>query len=450
MPTTPQPDPDPKIPGLRHLLPRQLAAGDIPLGWALSPPASLGFRAAADRSPARRARRLATFTGDGHLAVFARTGSGKSRGCTIPWLLQLPNSTIVLDIKAEAYHCTARWRRDHLGHRIAVLDAFGLVGGRDRLNPFDLVRGDHLEEDADVLTELFLDGHASSLKDPFWDACARAFLVGCIAHVATRPKPSPRQLRDLLSQDDIAYALALLLDQKQVESPLAQREITRFLNHEKDKVRPSVLSTAQQHLRAFAGEKCLQTLERSTIALDDVIGGDGFTIYIVIPPENMTSHGPLLRLWIGTLLQAVTRRRRRPDASTLFLLDEIAQCGTLPILRQALTLLRGYGLTTITLWQDLAQMQRLYDDWRTLLNNCAVVATFGASTFEMARTLGDVIGVAPDQLRAMPVANALFSLPGGRPFEVRRLDYLTDRFLRERSAANPWFAPGVDPEAPER
>jgi type IV secretion system protein VirD4 len=432
-------------PGLRFRLPSQLAAGEIPLGWSLSPSSRLGFAGPAP-APVARSRRLATFPGDGHLAVFARTGSGKGRGCTIPWLLQLPNSAIVLDIKAEAFHCTARWRREHLGHRIAVLDPFGMVGGTDRLNPFDLIRPDHLEEDADTLTELFLDGRPTSTKDPFWDTVARAFLLGCIAHVASRPDAGPRQLRDLLQQDDVAYALAVLLDTKQVSSALARREFGTFLNHEKDKVRPSVLSTAQQHLRVLAGEACVASLEHSTISLADVIRGEQFTIYIVIPPENLHSHGPLLRLWIGMLLQAISRRRRAPGSSTLFVLDEVAQCGTLPILRQALTLMRGYGLCTMTMWQDLAQLQRLYDDWRTLLNNCAVLEAFGASTFEMARALGEVIGVAPEVLRDMPPENAMISLPGGRPFQVQRLDYLRDRFLVSRSAPNPWFAPRERPD----
>jgi type IV secretion system protein VirD4 len=450
----PRPNRRGSAPGLRFRLPSQLTAGEIPLGWSLSPTTQLGF-AGPTPAPTRRSRsRLATFTGDGHLAVFGRTGSGKGRGCTIPWLLQLPNSAIVLDIKAEAYHCTARWRREHLGHRIAVLDPFGMVGGGDRLNPFDLIRPDHLEEDADTLTELFLDGRPTSVKDPFWDTVARAFLLGCIAHVASRPDAGPRQLRDLLQQNDVAYAIAVLLDTKQVTSELAKREFGTFLNHENDKVRPSVLSTAQQHLRVLAGEACLRTLENSTISLADVIRGEQFTIYIVIPPENLNSHGPLLRLWIGTLLQAITRRREAPSSSTLFVLDEIAQCGTLPILRQALTLMRGYGLFTMTMWQDLAQLQRLYEDWRTLLNNSAVVKTFGASTFEMARALGDVIGVAPEVLRDMPSENAMVSLPGGRPFQVRRLDYLNDRFLMARSAPNPWFTrrqrPNDDPPTNER
>src|SRR3546814_14619691 len=50
------------------------------------------------------------------------------------------------------------------------------------------------------------------------------------------------------------------------------------------------------------------------------------------------------------------RRRARPEASTLFVLDEAAQLGTFNELRQAVTLLRGYGLQTWSFWQDASQL----------------------------------------------------------------------------------------------
>ena len=70
------------------------------------------------------------------------------------------------------------------------------------------------------------------------------------------------------------------------------------------------------------------------------------TIFIVLPSHMLSSYGRLLRLWIGTLLAAITRRRSRPAKPTLFILDEAAQLGELEELRLAVTLLRDYGLQT--------------------------------------------------------------------------------------------------------
>lgn len=435
-------DPNDRVPdpesGLVYRTPAQLRDGEIPIGWRLDAPAQVGFETPAPTRDGER--QLVAFRGEGHFLTIARTGAGKGRGCSIPWLLTLPNPAIVLDVKGEAFHTTAAWRRKKLGHKILVIDPFDKVSGTDRLNPFDLVRKGHLEEDSDVLAELFLDGHQKSLVDSFWDNHARSFLHGAIAHVASaHRKPTPRHLRDLLQCDDPVMEIAKLLDAKKVKSKLAAREFATFLNHEKEKVRNSVLSTAQQHLRPLAVEASVRSLCDSTVSLDDVSRGRDFTIYLVIPPENLASHGNLLRLWVGTLLHAVTRRTRRPPHNTVFLLDEIAQCGTLPILRQAITLLRGYGMTTMTLWQDLAQMQQLYPDWPSLLNNCAVVQTFGAPNFAMSKTVGDVIGVAPERIRDLPAGHSMVSVAGAEPFAVERMDYLRDSFLRDRSGKNPWF-----------
>src|SRR5687767_7137009 len=87
-------------------------------------------------------------------------------------------------------------------------------------------------------------------------------------------------------------------------------------------------------------------------------------------PVKRPAPGALLRMWVATLLGAVCRRTTIPPQRTLFLLDEAAQLGSLPILRQAVTLLRGYGLQVFTFWQDLSQLELLYPrDWPTILNN---------------------------------------------------------------------------------
>lgn len=427
--------------GLAVIRPASARPHDLVLGWAKPAGATVGFRQPGSRPEPR----VLTYRGDGHVAVFARTGAGKGRSCTIPWLLRMPNSAVVLDVKAEAYHCTARVRRERFGHRVVVLDPFDVCGGEDALNPFELIRPDRIDTDADALTELLLDGRPQTLPDPFWDNCARAFLVGCVAHIAATGKPGhPGQLRDLLLGDDVTRSIAVALDEGKVEEPVARREFVTFLNHEREKVRTSVLSTAQQALRVVASDRVVKSLSRTTFDLELLQRGDPITIYLVIPPENLASHGVLLRLWIGVLLQLVTRRQRRPKHNTLFFLDEIAQCGTLPILRQVITLLRGYGVTAITLWQDLSQLQALYPDWRTLLNNCGAILAFGASTFEMARAAGAVLGAAPERLRSLAPDDAVAAVAGHEPITLRRLDYLRDRIFKGRFEANPWFATASD------
>src|SRR3546814_13098496 len=114
--------------------------------------------------------------------------------------------------------------------------------------------------------------------------------------------------------------------------------------------------------------------ERSSIDFDAVTRGDPLTIYIVMPPHMLGPHGRLLRLWVGALMTAIMRRRARPEASTLFVLDEAAQLGTFNELPQAVTLLRGYWLKPWSFWQDAPHLQYLSpDDWPPMVTNHQVV-----------------------------------------------------------------------------
>src|SRR5690606_3287827 len=139
-----------------------------------------------------------------------------------------------------------------------------------------------------------------------------------------------------------------------------------------------IVAYAQEMLGFLRGDRVQASIGRTSFDLDDVTTGAPLSIYLVLPPHMLESHGRLLRLWIGTLLSCMTRRRGRPQQPTLLILDEAAQRGELPQLRQAITLLRGYGVQTWSFWQDVSQLQLLYPrDWQTMVNNCSVLQCFG-------------------------------------------------------------------------
>jgi type IV secretion system protein VirD4 len=165
------------------------------------------------------------------------------------------------------------------------------------------------------------------------------------------------------------------------------------------------------------------------------------SIYVVIPPEKLDSHRALLRLWVGTLLTAVSRRRHVPNQRTLFLLDECAQLGSLPALRQSVTLLRGYGLQVWSFWQDLSQLRLLYpQDWQTMFNNCAVVQTFGVASHLMAKEWGEVFGQDPHELRTVAPEETLVLINDQGLRRCQRPDYLRDKAFAGLFDANERFA----------
>lgn len=159
-----------------------------------------------------------------------------------------------------------------------------------------------------------------------------------------------------------------------------------------------------------------------------MLAGDPITIYLVIPPEKLESHRAVLRAWVATLLSTVLRRKKLPHLRTLFLVDEAAQLGAMPLLRTAMTLLRGYGLQCWTFWQDLGQLRQLYpNDWTTMVSNSAAMQIFGLPKHGTARTAWmEVLGEESKDLTRIPQGEMAVSFADTGIGRHRRANYLTD------------------------
>ncbi|HVY85920.1 MAG TPA: type IV secretory system conjugative DNA transfer family protein [Caulobacterales bacterium] len=430
---------------------------DLLLGWrgaeTVRDPIGFTTPRAPIEAPAGEAPIL--YGEDRHLVTIAPTGAGKGRGVIIPNLLRFEGSVIVIDPKGETWHVTAR-RRKEMGQEVRLLDPFGAVSRKtDSLNPFDLFDrpGALLDADAEMLASL-LAGDAGFHKEPFWDNWGRSLMAGVIAAVAETCASSERhfgKVREILMSDDAVYNLAALIENNEPLNRLSKQNISSFLPIT-EQTRSGILSTAQSYLKVVNSDSALRSLTRSTISLEAVRRGDPMTIYIVIPPDKLESHGALLRLWVGALMLTVMGRKRRPKRSTLFLLDECAQLGEFGPLRQSMTLLRGYGLQVWPFFQDLSQLQRLYPkDWRTIFNNAGVFQLFGVANHLMAKESADLIGdIDADVLRNMSKDRQVIAVSGDKAMSARLPDYLEDAPFKEQWDPNPMFDPDPAPIAKRR
>lgn len=430
---------------------------DLLLGWQLDDRRDpMGFGAPRASEAAIQGETPILYGEDRHLLTIAPTGAGKGRGVIIPNLLRFEGSVIVIDPKGETWHVTHR-RRKEMGQEVRLLDPFGAVSRKtDALNPFDLFDrpGALLDADAEMLASL-LAGDVGFHKEPFWDNWGRSLMAGVIAAVAETASKSERhfgRVREILMSDDAVYNLAALIEGHENLNRLSKQNISSFLPIT-DQTRSGILSTAQSYLKVVNSDSALRSLSKSTISLDAVRRGDPMTIYIVIPPDKLESHGGLLRLWVGALMLTVMGRKRRPKRSTLFLLDECAQLGEFGPLRQSMTLLRGYGLQVWPFFQDLSQLQRLYPkDWRTIFNNAGVFQLFGVANHLMAKESSDLIGdISADTLRAMPKDRQIIAVSNEKAQSARLPDYLQDAPFQGHFDANPMFdTDGPAPSARRR
>lgn len=79
------------------------------------------------------------------------------------------------------------------------------------------------------------------------------------------------------------------------------------------------------------------------------------TIYLVLPPEYLASHGAWLRIMVASILRPLLRSVEGRAVPILFLLDEFAQLGHMEMIEDNYALMRGYGVKLWTIFQDLNQ-----------------------------------------------------------------------------------------------
>ena len=372
--------------------------------------------------------------GEGHLITIAPTGTGKGRSALIPNLLTYEGPAIVIDPKGEACAITAK-RREAMGHKVHVIDPFKVVTTESAsLNPFqafDLKGVEHAGVAMD-LASILAGGAAFDTKDRFWDLHAQALLAAVISVVAKVCEDKDRSfatVRKKLKDSDVPHSLAVILDTVPSKlDPFAYEELASFIQIT-DVTRSGILATACSYLTPLASKAAQDTVSASTIDLQAIVKGDPVTIYLVVPPSKLQSHGVLFRLWTAILMMAVlSRSSRLPKFRTLFAIDEAAQLGDFELLATAYTLARSYGMRVWSFFQDMDQIKRILPkDWRTVLSSSAAVTTFGVPNPMMAKSLRELFGdFSEKELLHLPRDQMAIQRSGEDGAILQKADYLRD------------------------
>lgn len=435
-------------------LPGKLDSAGILVGWSMEhvhQRQPIGFTFGdPDQTPESGYVDPILMDAEGHLITIAPTGAGKGIGCIIPALLRHDGPAIVVDPKGENAMVTARRRRE-MGQQVIVLDPLSITGLESgSFNPLDLVNASDASgvDVASALVSALLPASLEGERNRYWVNRAQQLLLAVLLHVATDCRSGERTLlkaREIVNE--MAGNPAKYGREFRKSRHPEVRLIEGNLNIAAAETLGGIISFAQEGVDFLRGPQVQAAFGSTSFELDAITRGDPVTIYIVLPPHMLESHGRVLRLWIASLMMLITRRRSRPVKPTLFILDEAAQLGTLGELRQAITLLRGYGLQTWSFWQDVSQLKHLYNnDWQTMLNNCAVIQAFGPNNLNAARDMADLTGFASAEVfLELERSEMLLQIAGDEVVVAKRPNYLTDPIFRGQFDSNPLFDPEADP-----
>ena len=344
--------------------------------------------------------------GPEHVLCFAPTRSGKGVGLVVPTLLTWPGSCIVHDIKGENWSLTAGFRAK-IG-RVLLFDPTDT--GSARYNPLlEVRRGEWEVRDVQNVADVLVDPEGSLEKRNHWEKTSHALLVGAILHVlyAERDKT-------------LAGVASFLSDPRRpIETTLRAMMTTRHLGeggvhpvvasaarellNKSDNERSGVLSTAMSFLGLYRDPVVARVTGASDWRIADLVDrARPASLYLVVPPSDISRTKPLVRLLLNQIGRRLTEELT-PNAKrhrVLLMLDEFPALGRLDFFESALAFMAGSGIKGFLSAQSLTQIEKAYGQNNAILDNCHVRVSFATNDERTAKRVSDALGTATE-MRAM-------------------------------------------------
>ena len=411
-----------------------------------------------------------------HVLCFAPTRSGKGVGLVIPTLLTWPGSAIVHDIKGENWDVTAGFRSTF--SRTLRFDPTSLESSA--YNPLlEVRRGLNEVRDVQNIADILVDPEGSLEKRNHWEKTSHALLVGAILHVLyAGADKSLAGVATFLSNPDetIENTLYAMMDTPHLGEagphPVVASAARELLN-KSDNERSGVLSTAMSFLGLYRDPVIAKVTSHSDWRIADLVSGRPTSLYLVVPPSDISRTKPLIRLILNQIGRRLTEefdpatKRQR----VLLMLDEFPALGRLDFFESALAFMAGYGLKAFLIAQSLNQIERAYGQNNAILDNCHVRVAFATNDERTAKRVSEALGttteqrsmknyaghrlspwlghlmisrsetaralLTPGEILQLPQTDEVVLLSGAPPIKAKKARYYADRRLQSRVLAAP-------------
>ena len=340
--------------------------------------------------------------GPEHILCFAPTRSGKGVGLVIPTLLTWPGSAIVHDIKGENWVLTAGWRA-RFG-RVLLFDPTNAQSAA--YNPLlEVRRGEWEVRDVQNIADVLVDPEGALEKRNHWEKTSHALLVGTILHVLyAEPDKTLAGVANFLSDPrrPIEATLRAMMTAPHLGEagvhPVVASAARELLNKSENE-RSGVLSTAMSFLGLYRDPVVATVTRRCDWRIRDLVEGEvPCTLYLVVPPSDISRTKPLVRLILNQIGRRLTERLASKDRRhrLLLMLDEFPALGRLDFFESALAFMAGYGLKSFLIAQSLNQIEKAYGLNNSILDNCHVRVSFATNDERTAKRVSDALGTATE------------------------------------------------------
>ncbi|WP_126424265.1 conjugal transfer protein TraG [Asticcacaulis excentricus] len=337
-----------------------------------------------------------------HVLCFAPTRSGKGVGLVVPTLLTWPGSAIIHDIKGENWQLTAGFRASF--GRVLRFDPTALSSAA--YNPLmEIRRGEWEVRDVQNIADVLVDPEGSLERRNHWEKTSHSLLVGAILHVLyAEADKTLAGVANFLSdpQRSLATTMSAMMTTPHLGDvgphPVVASAARELLNKSENE-RSGVLSTAMSFLGLYRDPVVAAVTGRSDWRIADLVDPQTPTsLYLVVPPSDISRTKPLIRLILNQIGRRLTEELN-PGARQrlLLMLDEFPALGRLDFFESALAFMAGYGIRSVLIAQSLNQIEKAYGANNSILDNCHVRVAFATNDERTARRISEALGTATEQ-----------------------------------------------------
>ena len=339
-----------------------------------------------------------------NMLVVGGSGSGKTRFCIKPNLLQMHSSYVVTDPKGSVVNeCGHALEKD--GYDIKV---FNTINFRKSMhyNPFAYI---HSEKDILKLVTALMANTKGEGKgnDPFWEKAETLLYTALIAYIHYEAPTEEQNFSTLLEMlnsmevreedENFKNAVDMLFDELEAVEPdhFAVRQYKKY-KLAAGKTAKTILVSCGARLAPFDIAELREITSYDELELDTL--GDKKTALFLIMSDTDATFNFLIAMIYSQMFNLLCEKADdvydgRLPVHVRCLVDECANIGQIPNLEKLMATIRSREISACLVLQAKSQLKAIYkDNSETIVGNCDSQIFLGGSEKTTLKDLTEVLG----------------------------------------------------------
>ena len=339
-----------------------------------------------------------------NMLIVGGSGSGKTRFCIKPNLLQMHSSYVVTDPKGSVVNeCGHALEKN--GYEIKV---FNTINFRKSMNynPFAYI---HSEKDILKLVTALMANTKGEGKgnDPFWEKAETLLYTALIAYIHYEAPSEEQNFSTLLEMlnsmevreedENFKNAVDMLFDELEAVNPdhFAVRQYKKY-KLAAGKTAKTILVSCGARLASFDIAELREITSYDDLELDML--GDKKTALFLIMSDTDATFNFLIAMIYSQMFNLLCEKADdvyggRLPVHVRCLVDECANIGQIPNLEKLMATIRSREISACLVLQAKSQLKAIYkDNSETIVGNCDSQIFLGGSEKTTLKDLTEVLG----------------------------------------------------------